>query len=59
MARSKSARTQHTAARVSSPRSLSLCPGLDKALSDAQAAMSRLAAAARVKREQLRKAVRP
>jgi hypothetical protein len=54
MARSKSARTQHTAARVSSPRSPSLCPGLDEAFTDAQTALSRLAAAARVKRDALR-----
>jgi hypothetical protein len=53
MAGPKSARTQHTTARASSPRCVSPCPGLDEALSDAQAAMSRLAAVAHVKRDAL------
>jgi hypothetical protein len=54
MAARKSDSAHHTNARAASPISLSPCPGLDKALSDAQAAMSRLAAAARVQRDALR-----
>jgi hypothetical protein len=54
MAGPQSARTPHNTARAASPISLSPCPGLNKALTEAQAALLRLSAAARVKRDALR-----
>jgi hypothetical protein len=50
MVTAKSNRTRLANGNAASP----ICPGLDEAFTDAQAAMSRLAAATRVKREQLR-----